>query len=376
MRRIFICMRNTWIIMGITLLMLVLLEAGFSIYYHFHRNKDTRAIADCYAGADWVSKYYEEFNDCIVHWTWKPYVYWKREPYSGIFININQEGLRNTIFETGGNDKANKKVRIFMFGGSTIWGTGARDEFTIPSLVGSELSKRGLNVEVLNFGELGYVNTQELIRLYLEFRRKNLPDLVVFYDGANDMFSAYQQRLAGNPQNESNRVNEFNATKGGRKKSMKLFLDSLMTFSFARFVTGFIDRKIKINNYTEQETDKLASETVDIYFENVNLISYLEGKYGFKTLFYWQPIIFNKLNLSQYEQKEAEKVDYQRQFVTAVRDKIRENQLSEKSAKVHDISDIFEDLRKPVFLDLCHISEYGNSVVANRIAKDIYDALK
>lgn len=374
MKRVFNFLRDTWIIFGITLLILCLTEIGFSIYYRFEQHQDYRIYADCYAGADWVAKYYDEFNECSVeHWT--PYVYWSRNPYTGNYINIDDDGLRKTVYESKEEDKTKKQFRIFMFGGSTLWGTGARDEFTIPSLVGSELSNKGLNVEVLNFGESGYVNSQELIRFYTELRKNNFPDLVVFYDGVNDVFSAYQQGIAGNPQNEFNRVKEFNATKG-KKKSSQVFFESLMTLSSVRFATGIIKREINIKHYTDQETDKLAGETADIYFANLKVISSWGKEYGFKTLFYWQPIIFDKPSLTQYEQKEAGKVDYISQFTETVRERIRKNTLAENSQRFHDISDIFKDSKEPVFIDFCHISESGNSVIAKTIAKDIEQALK
>ncbi len=374
MRKIFKFFKDTWIIIGITLILFVLIELGFSIYYRFEQRQDYRVKADCYAKVDWVAKYYEEFNECSVE-QWKPFVYWKRRPYSGTFINIDDEGLRKTVFETGDQLRNKKKFRIFMFGGSALWGTGARDEFTIPSLVGSELNKRSLNAEVVNFGESGYVNSQELINLYLELRQNNLPDMVIFYDGVNDVFSAYQQNLAGIPQNEFNRIREFNATKG-KKKASRVFIESLMTLSSVRFIMGLMHREIKIKNYTEPEMKKLAGESATIYFENLKLISSWGKDNGFKTLFYWQPIIFNKQNLTQYEQKEAEKVDYIRQFAMLVNEELKEKLLTENSVKFHDVSGIFSETKEPVFIDFCHISESGNSVIAKIIAKDIEEALK
>ena len=52
-----------------------------------------------------------------------------------------------------------------MLGGSSLWGFGARDDQTIPSLLARKLHERGLKVEIKNLSELGYVSTQELIGL-------------------------------------------------------------------------------------------------------------------------------------------------------------------------------------------------------------------
>lgn len=99
-------------------------------------------------------------------------------------------------------------------------GTNARDTFTIPSLLARAVEGRGINVEIINFGETGYVSTQEVITLLLQLRQGNVPDIVIFYDGVNDTYSAYRNEIAGIPQNEFNRVKEFNLTKSERLKEL------------------------------------------------------------------------------------------------------------------------------------------------------------
>ncbi|MER3445854.1 MAG: hypothetical protein C4291_03015 [Candidatus Dadabacteria bacterium] len=79
-----------------------------------------------------------------------------------------------------------------MFGGSTMWGTEARDDFTIPSILSKKLWRRGIRCDIVNFSGSGYVSTQEVIALLIELQRGNIPNLVIFYDGINDTYSAYQ----------------------------------------------------------------------------------------------------------------------------------------------------------------------------------------
>ena len=45
--------------------------------------------------------------------------------------------------------------------------------------------------------------------LELELQRGNVPDVVIFYDGVNDVFSTFQNGASGLPQNEASRVEEF-----------------------------------------------------------------------------------------------------------------------------------------------------------------------
>lgn len=196
--------RNAWDIIGITLLTFAVLELLARIGFGVQETwlVDSRLAADVYENQDRAEDYFREFlqsGDV----EWYSYVYWRRKPYQGKYINIDNKGIRRTWNKPA----SSKDVKIFMFGGSTLWGTGARDEFTIPSLVSKKLqAKWGTDVQVTNYGESGYVSTQELIALMLELQRGNVPDIVVFYDGVNDTFAAFQSGVAGIPQNESNRV--------------------------------------------------------------------------------------------------------------------------------------------------------------------------
>ena len=112
----------------------------------------------------------------------EPYYHWKQFEHVGKYINIDASGVRKTVKDP--NVKGGKK--IFMFGGSTLWGHGSPDESTIPSIVQSHL---GDAYEVYNFGEDGFVSTQELNYLLYQLSLGNIPDAVIFYDGVNDGYA-------------------------------------------------------------------------------------------------------------------------------------------------------------------------------------------
>src|SRR5262245_50489340 len=54
-----------------------------------------RAFADAYAGEPWVVSYFEEFA-AVRQTSWQPYVYWRRRPHHGKYINIDERGLRRS----------------------------------------------------------------------------------------------------------------------------------------------------------------------------------------------------------------------------------------------------------------------------------------
>ena len=80
-----------------------------------------------------------------------------------------------------------KKLTVWFFGGSAMFGDGQRDEHTIPSEFARLAEAEGIPVEVRNYGRPGIAMWQEL-ELYEQLVGSGeQPDLVVFYDGFNDL---------------------------------------------------------------------------------------------------------------------------------------------------------------------------------------------
>jgi lysophospholipase L1-like esterase len=374
MKGFFKFIKDAWLIAGITFLFLLLIEIGFTVYFRFNPQNDNQPIADSYQGADWLEDYNKEFDECSAE-DWHPYVYWRRKPYTGKYININEKGLRKTIYPTDEFVKKEPLKKVFMFGGSTMWGSGVRDEFTLPSLVGSGLAKQGIHAEVTNFGESGYVSTQEMLELFLQLREGNIPGLVVFYDGANDVFSAYQQGKAGIPQNEDNRVKEFNSLRS-KKRSLMVFFTSLKTLSTVKFISNLIQPAIEPLPYSDSDIQRLAVETTGVYLKNIETTDLWATEYGFKVIYYWQPTIFSKSALTGFEKQEAEKFSFVKTIVEAANHKAENLKTNPSLSVFYNISDIFLNESKPVFIDYCHVSEYGNSVIAERMTKDISELIE
>lgn len=212
---------------------------------------------------------------------WKSYVYWQRE-----------HGIRKTIEGEG--------PKVWMFGGSAVWGSYVEWNETIPSL----LAKKGF--KVTNYGETGYVSTQELILLILELR-EDTPEIVIFYNGFNDVFSSFQQGVAGIPMNEFNRRKEFNLTK--------------------RETVDF--RKAQLHEEPWHDPAGLDLEEVfKIRDENLKMAEAIGWRYGFVVYSFLQP---------------NQKFEYK------------------PSLEVPD----------SLFIDEVHINKIGNEIVANHIYEAI-----
>ena len=142
--------RTGWSIAGLTLVAILLTEAGFRLVFavkdHFTavETPDPRVVEAGYGGETWPVQHYREL--LLLQERWRPYVYFRQKPFSGETISIDQDGLRLTWEPPPAPvDRGSARaVKVLMLGGSSLWGFGARNDRTIPSLVARKLHEAGL----------------------------------------------------------------------------------------------------------------------------------------------------------------------------------------------------------------------------------------
>jgi len=270
-----------------------------------------------------------------------------------------------------------------MFGGSTIWGLGAGDDSTIPSIFAKEAENRGISCEVVNFGQYAYVSTQGVIELMLQLQKGNIPDAVVFYDGVNDTFGAFQLGVTGLPFDEIRREKEFNLLESGELKTLAI-QSVIRELSTVRFLNGVLKRldlrRDSIESiplkYAKPISDReaLALAVVETYFNNIKLVQALSKSHGFKCLFYWQPTIYQKRQLTEYERKAMEidsKYAGMKEFYIETYGYMQKRAADLKNDdSFHDLGSIFNDVPEPLFVDHCHLGGKGNNLIAQRIVED------
>ena len=110
----------------------------------------------------------------------------------------------------------------------------------------------------------------------------------------------------------------------------------------------------------------LGADTAAVYLENLNVLRALADRYGFRTHVYFQPLVFTKKHLSSYEEG-IEVDDVYRRLFESSSDWIR---MMDANAIVENLGSVL-DVDETVFIDAFHISEMGNAIIAERIARDI-----
>ena len=89
-----------------------------------------------YSSQDWAERYWYEFRLSDQE-RYYPYVGWRRAPFKGETIEVDQNGVR----VTPGADCSAESFKVFTFGDPTMWGTGSPDWDTIPANLQKGLEK-------------------------------------------------------------------------------------------------------------------------------------------------------------------------------------------------------------------------------------------
>lgn len=300
----------------------------------------------------------------------EPYVHYRIKPSEGDHINVLPNKTRLC---TNPPEDAHISLEVFVFGGSTIWGTGARDAHTIPSELAALFAQQPNmgNVRVTNFGNWGYVRTQENLLLLRELQQGRIPDLVIFYDGVNDLVSSFMANEAGLPQNTINRAEEFNI-RLSTKRQLGMLLSSSYLF---RAATG-IGRNLGGNAPAQpRNLDALAQQSIDAYKHALDVSDALAELHGFKVLNFWQPNVFTKQPRTDYEEGYRAKDGHFEELFTNAYSIVPQDAELVGRANFFDLSQLFEGVEETLYIDFVHKSEHANALVAKAMNKEIVRVL-
>jgi lysophospholipase L1-like esterase len=375
-KRLFHWIRSAWLMLGITLFLLALLEVASFLYLRRVSSKNPRweyswLDADAYRGNEWIAPYFKEYMS--IRLQWEPYLYWRRRPFKGTYINVGEDGLRRTVLPPAAEQPGTPTVMVF--GGSTTWGEGVREEHTIPSELARILAERGVPARVVNAAEGGYVSTQEMLRMIRFLQTGRVPDVAVFYHGLNDMYSAAQSGEPGLPSNESNRREEFNVS-FRRIQVYRLALFGARTGLFTPMALRYLLHG-PMSEYQATWPADIDRQVAAVYASNVKAIRALGKQFGFETCFAWQPVIYQKPHRTAFEQKMVEtQPKAWEDFFGKVDARIRERERALAPDGFVNIGELFAQDTKPIYIDFCHITEEANRRVAERLADEVEKALR
>jgi len=342
--------------------------------YHLRpqsESSDARSGSPYYATQEWSAQYWREFNASRMQ-AYHPYVIWRRRAFAGETINVDAAGVRLT---PGANCGSGAR-KVFVFGSSTVWGTGAPDWGTLPAYLQTELQAHTNNaVCVVNYGESAYVSTQSLFQLLLLLQSGSVPNLVLFYEGLNDAYAAYQSGIANAHENYDQLAASFEG--GGRPAEEGAVAYAVKRTSLFRVsrnllagLTHHLDEPSRLKTYQSLGIDSgaVATGVAKEYLNNYAIVDALAKKYGFEYRFIWPPYIrTGHKQLVAAEQTISGRID-------PALDRLYQSVYKRVSAsaaahpRLVDMTNVFDGSHDLLWIDEVHVTPVGNRMLAAAIA--------
>lgn len=352
---------NLAVFLALVLLVNLVLAIAFETRSYVRRgSNDPRADLTNYAGQDWARTHFEEYNN--LKSTYRSYYGWRRQPFDGETITVDDAGLRRTV--NGGED-----MRIGFFGGSAMWGTGARDAETIPSLVA-----KTLGAQAVNFGESSWRAHQSLNQLMEAYIAQERFDVVVFYDGANEVANGCREELA--PFTHVRQDFIARRLKPELENAMRSFFTPILRFTVAvaRRVTG-----TKTGPSVAFDCSRDPEKTAHIarmLLADWDMAHMIAARMGARFIGALQPVAYfsdtphGHLDLTRYGPPESEF----RAVYPVVRERLGGMSGSDRLTYI-DMTDVL-DTADIVYIDFVHLSPNGNAIVADRLSQHIERVLE
>jgi hypothetical protein len=271
-----------------------------------------------------------------------PYLVQRHRPFAGEHLNTTDR--ERVSYQP---DLAGDPVRIAFFGGSAMFGLGQRDEHTIPSEFARVAEDAGVPVEVHNLGFPRWLAWQELHHLEQVLAEGMRFDLLVFYDGYNEL---HFQSLGHSPHPTHVGAGAFDVLSQGFHEQSETepgFLDGLADLreDYARN-SGLVrlgrhllaDEPAAVVELRGPpgSPEQQAAAALDIYARAQARIAGIADREGIPVRFFWQPSRSGR--------------------TAAVADRL--------PASVTDLTHLFDGREDEVYIDDVRTDEPGARIVA------------
>ncbi|MBN1818301.1 MAG: SGNH/GDSL hydrolase family protein [Sedimentisphaerales bacterium] len=337
---------------------------------------DWRLSVPQYRDKQWAAQFFSEVSQSNHQTEFAQHVGWIRRNFHGTYINIDSQGARKTWNQS--DRPTNQDKIVFMFGGSTMFGLGARDDRTIASDFSRLLNeKQQESYFVYNFGQPAYIFFQELIKLIVLLHDGYRPHYVLFYNGANEIYGSYQSGKAGvylNFEQIRHKVeDEPSSAVGYFYRGFTRTIDSSKIYQAIDRLSQQFERnslREKAVRYSDQQLRILAMEVADDYGKSIQLLQKLSESYGFEYICFMQPLLCLEEEPIEDISLLGDPSRIQDPAFRKLHHYVYEEMRTRKFDRVVDISDTLQNRTTPIFYDFCHISEEGEALVAERLYKE------
>ena len=304
-----------------------------------------------------------------------PFLGWTFSNYSSPYTNIT-DGVRKSWEPPIANGQ--KAQQVLFLGGSTVAGSYQRDDYTIPSDVARIAWQQGLAVHVTNRGAQGYSVWQELNLLEEQLASGYRPNVVVLYDGVNELYVQAAEGTTTTPSNikaleyETAILQAEQKSAPGSQSLLDRVYDSYANTSalirMVRVLTGHesTSNPAAVDNILWNPDQSTTTATIrgkdaaEIHNQAVSIFEALGAKYHFRLVSFWQPFLYSKTPIpseSNVAGLWGETPSAWRAMDAAARPDLQAPEI--------DLSNALSASKAPLMIDFMHTNEAGAQEVAN-----------
>jgi lysophospholipase L1-like esterase len=283
----------------------------------------------------WVDDLYEAGFGVTFH----PSLGWQSTEVDSRYLQV-RDGIRRSRLPGAPGPT------VWFLGGSAMWGLGQRDDHTIASEVSRLAERAGTPIRAVNLAVPGYNQWQQTQAMGFRLSRGERPDLVVYYDGANDLTSMLYRAGEGMDRLDVP-PNRFHAT-----------------------IEADTRYPPEPRTGTPATRDALVDAFDSMYGAGVDLARRTAAAYGVPMAVYWQPQYLSTRPsdvdgplLDAFPQLRPGPSDFERDVMDAVRHRLPDG--------VVDLGSALDGAGAPTWFDPVHTNELG----ARLVAEEMWDTL-
>jgi hypothetical protein len=335
-----------------------------------------------------IDKYYpdltkNEINKLLIEsyqpFQHEPFVEFRERARSGIYVNVDENGFRRSTAQSRWPPNPHDPV-IFVFGGSTTFGYGVRDEDTVVSAISNAIRKdtRYSRAQIYNFGRGFYWSTQENILFTTVLLSAVKPSMAIFIDGLNEFYYSRQSPAFSDVMKSAfeREIEIDGATVAG--PALSLWRDMVRLFSslpMVRLAGDVNSRHLQFPRLLPNNPEGVRASIAN-YRMNKAMIEKLAELHSVEVLFVWQPISSFDYPPDLHKEFEARwGFGPHSQSFYGYQQMRQLNEFRQEKNFVWCAS-VHKNASAPLYVDLVHYNRQGAELLANCIVDAIRNQVK
>lgn len=334
------------------------------------KNYVDRWKSDAFENSEIALKIYKDLKENLKY-SPHPISGWRSIPDQNLStVKINSSGLRNKPLDT----LDIKKENCMLLGGSVAWGFGASSNENIASYqIEKKLSyhhKKYINV--INFAEQMHSSHEELMT-FIGYLEEINPKYIICLSGTNDINRGYKD-LSKFTDLTTTWINYFN-----KGNSIGIVREDNLVKFLLKSILRFKKKFTKISNSNLTITKFLNKDNIplSLYQKKIDIINLICESRKINVLHVLQPdLIFKKRKIlsenDYYNFIENDRKEYFKKQIDIFK-KFMEKKSKTESIfiKYFDLSDVFDDVDEPIYIDKAHFNDKGYEIISQKIADEM-----